>query len=99
MYWLAGVTLVATLVVVTLTLGDFLALHDIRNEYVSADILKSLGVNLSGDLPDWTATAGEWRLVQVSYLARAAFLILNAITLSLFVLMLRRQVRDNSAAL
>lgn len=93
-YGLAGFTLVASLFVLALTLGDFLALHDIRQEYVSAEVLESLGISVSDELPDWTATAGEWALVQFSYLARSAFLILNAITLSLCVMILRRQVRD-----
>jgi len=88
---LAGFTLAASLFVLALTLGDFLALHDIRQEYVSEEILNTLGVVLSDELPDWTATAGEWAMVQFSYLARSAFLVLNVITLSLLLVILRRQ--------
>jgi hypothetical protein len=91
---LASFTLVASLFVLALTLGDFLALHDIRNEYVSEEILNTLSVDLSHELPDWTATAGEWTLVQFSYVARAAFLVLNIITLSALIVTIRRPYQE-----
>ncbi len=58
-----------------LTISDFLALHDIRNEYVSTRILNHLDITLSGELPEWTSTKGEWNIVQISYLFRFAFFI------------------------
>jgi len=64
-----------------LTIGDFLALHDIRNEYVSSRILQYLNVTLSEDLPEWTSTKGEWSLVRISYFFRFFFFILCAILL------------------
>ncbi len=90
-YVLASFMLIATVVVLALTLGDFLALADIQREYVSTEVLDSLGISIKDELPDWTATAGEWAMVQFSFLARSAFLILNAITLSLILFILRRQ--------
>jgi hypothetical protein len=91
---LASFTLAASLFVLALTLGDFLALHDIRNEYVSEEILNTLSVSLSDELPDWTATAGEWTLVQFSYIARTAFLVLNIITLSALIVIMRRPKQE-----
>lgn len=93
-YILAGFALAASLFVLALTLGDFLALHDIRHDYVSEEILDSLGVSISAELPAWTATAGEWALVQLSYLTRFAFLIINFIALSVLVRIVRRQNRE-----
>jgi hypothetical protein len=49
------------------TIADFLALHDIRNEYVSSQILESLNITLSEDLPEWTSTPGEWQIVRIGY--------------------------------
>ncbi len=66
-----------------LTLFDFLALHDIRNEYVSTRILNYLNITLPGDLPDWTATKGEWDVVNVSFLSRLIFFVLNIFVLAL----------------
>ncbi len=61
-----------------LTIFDFLALHDIQNEYVSTGILKRLNITLSGELPEWTSTKGEWDIVRISYLFRFVFFILCA---------------------
>lgn len=58
-----------------MTICDFLALHDIRNEYVSTHILESLNITLSEDLPEWTSTPGEWQIVRISYLFRSIFFI------------------------
>lgn len=57
------------------TIADFLALHDIRNEYVSTQILENLGITLSNELPEWTSTQGEWEIVRLSYLFRTVFFI------------------------
>ena len=97
-YVMAGSMLIASIVVLALTMGDFLALHDIQREYVSAEVLDSLEIIVSDELPHWTATAGEWAMVQFSFLARFAFLIFNAITLLLTVVMLRRQDPDGKGS-
>lgn len=96
--FLAAFTLAATLAVLVLTLGDFLALTDIRHEYVSTSILERLDVGLTAELPDWTATTGEWAMVQISYLARFAFLVLNLVTLTFCVYYLRKHVGGGVAA-
>lgn len=57
------------------TIADFLALHDIKKEYVSLHILESLGITLSENPPEWTTTRGEWQIVRLSYLFRSVFFI------------------------
>lgn len=96
--WLVAITLIATIALLVLALGDFLALHDIYSEYVSSDILGRLGIQLTTELPAWTATEGEWTMVQVGFYARVLFLLLNALTLSLSVYYLRRLSRKGAAA-
>ena len=78
---LAVISLVLCVLVFLLTIGDFLALHDIGNDYVSKEILTYLDVSLSKELPEWTATKGEWRLVELSWIMRMGFLPVNAVTL------------------
>ena len=73
------------LFVFVLTLLDFAALHDIKNEYISKSILKYLDITLSSDPPYWTATEGEWQLVILSLISRFLFLIIN-ITVLFFLL-------------
>ena len=75
-----------------MTIGDYLALHDIRNEYVSSRILQYLNVTISEDLPEWTSTKGEWSLVRISYFFRFFFFILCAILL--YNLNLRTQAQN-----
>ena len=62
------------LLLLLLTLGDFLALHDIQNDYISAEILTSLGITTSATLPGWTATTGEWAVVAFSFWGRLLLL-------------------------
>jgi hypothetical protein len=64
-----------------LTLCDFLALHDIKKEYVSTNILERLNITLSEDLPEWTSTKGEWNVVRINYFFRVFFFILCAVLL------------------
>lgn len=77
-----------------LTICDFLALHDIKNEYVSNRILERLNITLSEDLPEWTSTKGEWGVVRISYLFRFVFFIFCVIVLYEFVNRLRTKHQD-----
>lgn len=77
-----------------LTIFDFLALHDIHNEYVSTGILKRLNISLSGDLPEWTSTKGEWGVVRVSYLFRFVLFVFCVIVLYKLAAGLKNKVRD-----
>jgi hypothetical protein len=63
--------------VLILTILDFAALHDIKQDYVSEYILNYLDVSLSEELPEWTSTKGEWHLVTLSLYLRFLFFILN----------------------
>ena len=69
--------LIFNILILTLTFGDFLALHDINNDYVSSDVLNAFEVSTSTPLPEWVATEGEWNLVTISFVARVLFLLLN----------------------
>ena len=80
--WIA-IALAASAFLFLMTIADFLALHDIFNDYVSVEILEHLNVSLSDDLPDWTKTKGEWDIVRVSYLSRFFFSIFIIVVLSL----------------
>jgi hypothetical protein len=75
-------SLIFCVIVLLMTLFDMAAYHDIAKDYVSTSVLDSLDITLSGDLPDWTATKGEWDLVNISWLSRILFFVLNIIVLS-----------------
>lgn len=80
---LTVITLLLSAAVFLLTIGDFLAYHDIRADYASPEVFEELGMTVPEPLPVWTETPTEWAIVGVSFYSRLGFLILNAITLSL----------------
>ena len=77
--------LILCIFVFLLTLLDFAALHDIKQDYVSKKILNYLNLTLSDDLPDWTSTTGEWQIVKFSFYLRFIFFIVNIILLALII--------------
>ncbi|MBU4331071.1 MAG: hypothetical protein ABIK95_10610 [Acidobacteriota bacterium] len=91
---IASVIKVLCVIGFLLTIFDFLALHDIFNEYVSLSILKSLNITLSGELPDWIATKGEWGIVRINYLFRFAFFIFCAVMMSILVSKLQTKTQE-----
>ncbi|MBE9510314.1 MAG: hypothetical protein IMY71_05505 [Bacteroidetes bacterium] len=75
-------SLVLCIILLFLTLGDFLSLHNIKQDYVSTDILADLQVKLSKELPEWTSTKAEWFVANVSFFLKSVFTIFAIITLS-----------------
>jgi hypothetical protein len=88
---LATLMIVLCVFALMLTIGDFLALHDISRDYVSGRVLQSLGLSLAGQLPSWTDTKAEWVVVGVSVFFRVGFLLLNTMTLALCVRALKQR--------
>ncbi len=78
-----------------LTVGDFLSLHDIEQDYVSTEVLNTLELDLAGALPSWTATTGEWTMITISLFARFALLGANAL---LLLGLVRRNITPQAAA-
>ncbi len=73
--------LLLNLLVLLLTLTDFLALHDIQNDYVSTKVFEDLKISISAPLPTWAAAQGEWQILSISFWMRALFLLANLILL------------------
>ena len=65
--------------VIALTFGDFLALHDINKDYLSKEMLQYF--NITASLPAWTATKGEWQVLTISFVLRTLFLLVNILFL------------------
>ena len=74
-----------SLIVLLFTLGDFMALHDIKREYVSLSILEYLNIEIAANLPEWTSTKGEWGMVQVIFFLRFFFMSFNVVALILVI--------------
>lgn len=72
-----------SLIVLLFTFGDFLALHDIKRDYVSPYILKDFNIPLDKNLPEWTNTKMEWGLARVSLFSRILLMGFNLVALTL----------------
>ena len=68
-----------------LTILDVLALHDIKQDYLSKYIIDYLGLTFSKEIPVWTSTTGEWKIVSLSLYSRFIFLIFNIIFLWYYI--------------
>ena len=86
---LAAITMIVGFLLLAITFLDILALTDIHHDYVSHQVLDNLNISLPRELPEWTATKGEWQVVSISAFSRIGFLLLNTITLGLCVKKLR----------
>ena len=80
---LATAGLIISLLLLTVTAFDLLALTDIYHDYVSRRVFEGLSNSLPAGLPEWTATEEEWQIVSISGFSRLALLIVNTLTLAL----------------
>ena len=83
---LIGWAFVLSLIMILLVVGDYLALHDIRSDYVSSGVLENFPDFDSGNIPDWAATRMEWIFVWIS-------LFLKIIILPVILVALGKAVR------
>ena len=77
-----GWSILFSILILLLIFGDFLAYHDIANDYVSQEVLDAYEVTVPANWPDWASTRGEWALVQISMVLKTIFIILIIFFLS-----------------
>ena len=70
-----------SIIVLLFTFGDFLALHDIKSDYISPSILDELNIDLAEKLPDWTAAKLEWGLATISLYFKLLLMIFNVVAM------------------
>lgn len=68
---LISVLIAIIMILFILLFLDFVALHDIKKEYVSTNILGSLNVQLSETIPDWVQNSREWNYLTLSLLLKS----------------------------
>ncbi len=67
---LAKLSLILCVLAALLTFGDWLALHDIRHDYVSRDVIVSSLGDWDERIPEWSKTPAEWKTVEISAFIR-----------------------------
>ena len=78
MIWMMGLILA---LLVTM-LSDYMALHDIANDYVSLEVLEMHQIKGASSLPSWTGTPLEWQWIEFMFAAR--LLIIGLLGLSIY---------------
>jgi hypothetical protein len=83
---LAIVLIIVIVVGLFITLAlDFAALHDINNEYISKNILRTLDVQLTKEVPVWTENKGEWDYLSMSFIIKAvAYVVLLTVAICFY---------------
>ena len=71
-----------SLIVILLFLGNFLALHDIKQDYVNNTVMESLQQDSSRDIADWASCKMEWGFIQISLILQSVFMIIIFIALA-----------------
>ncbi len=79
------IILIFGIIVLILSIGDFLSLQDIKQDYVSHEVLNSQNMDLSKELPNWTSTKSEWSFVIISFWTRLVFLVLFSVVIFSFI--------------
>ena len=80
-----------------MTVGDWLALHDISHDYVSPTVIAAHAADAASSLPAWTATESEWHLVNLSGLTRIIAFVVTTVTLGLCLRSHRANVVSSGA--
>ncbi len=77
-----GWAFILSTVVFLLILGNFLALHDIKQDYANSNIIDMLQQDSSKDIADWASCKMEWGFIQISLILQSAFMIIIFIALA-----------------
>lgn len=74
-----------------MTVGDYLALHDIWHDYVSKQVIAKYGGVNTLNLPDWSEARLEWQMVTISGLIRVSYFIFSLLTFVICLKVLRKE--------
>ncbi|MDM8553703.1 hypothetical protein QUF75_03100 [Desulfococcaceae bacterium HSG7] len=87
---LIKLSLILCIIAFVMTIGDYLALHDIWHDYVSKEVIKLHKDDSVLNLPEWSETKPEWLMVSISGAVRIAYFVFSAVTLAVCLKTLRK---------
>lgn len=73
--------LVLAIVLLICIFFDFLALHDIHNDYVSKAVIDRFSASTSNSFPVWTNTSGEWSIIGLSFIVKLLAIVFTFIAI------------------
>ena len=78
---LLGWGILISLLLLSITFVDILALADIYQDYISTNVLELLQLDISDELPDWTSTSLEWAWIRIGLVVRTFLIIVIIVSL------------------
>jgi hypothetical protein len=75
----ARIILILAISLIACLFFDFLALHDIYNDYASKAVITRFSPGMADAFPTWTNTRGEWNLLDISYIVKIIVAVLLVI--------------------
>jgi len=78
---LIGWAIIISLLLLSLTFVDMLALADIHQDYVSGSVLETFQLDVTNELPSWTSTNLEWGWIRISLLIKSILIIIVIVAL------------------
>ncbi len=78
---LIGWAIIISMLLLSLTFVDFLALSDIHQDYVSSKVLQYLHIDIANELPGWTSTQLEWGWIRLSIFIKTILIVAIIISL------------------
>lgn len=76
-----GWAYVFSLVVILLFIGNFMALSDIKHDFVNSSIMDILQQDSSKNIPEWASCKFEWGFIQISFILQFALMIIIFVAL------------------
>lgn len=93
---LIKINLVVGVIALLMTIGEYLALHDILHDYVSKQVIEACGISTSIKLPDWSQAKLEWKMVNASGLIKFFYFSISIPTLVICLRSLKKHTGQNA---
>ena len=92
-----SITLVLSLTIMSFIfmVFNFLATHDIHNDYVSKKVVASGVLGNIGELPEWTDCNLEWHVVDADLLIRFLYMLFISVFLIILINKNYRQLKQS----
>jgi len=88
---IVAIALSLWVLIILLQMVDFLALHDINNDYLSPALLAKLSLADADTIESWMSCQGEWKVIEYSFILKTLFSMINVVLLTLCSFKLGRE--------
>lgn len=76
---IAKVLIILSVILIVISISDFINLHEIMKNYVSPDLISKIGIPSGLHLPTFTATENAWMIVSMGLYLKISIMAAMAI--------------------